>query len=169
MLVGNNVSLTEIRVSDKDKLLAWQNHADLARCLAPYRPIHHGMFNEWFGSIDRGGGILFAIRHVSDDSIIGTINFQTINSIVRSSELSIKIGDPFYRGRGYGKEALQLAVNYAWQDMNLVRLTLSVHHDNNVAYNTYKSVGFVEEGRLRKAAYLLGTWKDLIIMGLLRE
>jgi RimJ/RimL family protein N-acetyltransferase len=168
MLQGKKTALAAIRSSDYDLLYKWINDPDLMRWLTPYRPVDPGSFSNWFNNIGRDGSIIFGIRCFPDDRLIGTILFTAINNINRSAEVAIKIGSSEDRGQGYGHEALSLAVQFAWDDLNLNRLALTVYHDNEPAIQAYRAAGFEQEGRLRRAVHVKGAWKDLLIMSILR-
>jgi RimJ/RimL family protein N-acetyltransferase len=78
------------------------------------------------------------------------------------------IGDETRRGRGIGTEATKLALAYAFETLNLERIELRVIDTNTQARDLYRRLGFVEEGRLRRAAFDEGAAVDVIVMGLLR-
>lgn len=92
-----------------------------------------------------------------------------INTIHRSVELQIRLGDISKRGLGYGTKATNLLLNFAFNDLNLYRVYLHVLSSNLIAIRLYKKVGFVHEGTLRKAAFINGNYLDLLMMGILRE
>ena len=50
-----------------------------------------------------------------------------------------------YRGKGYGKEMVRVAVKYAFEVLKVKKVTLGVFSNNPVAHNCYKSVGFVDQ------------------------
>ena len=79
------------------------------------------------------------------------------------------IGEKDCRGKGVGTFAIASMVNHAFSNLNLRRIQLEVLDSNEVAKNLYKKIGFVEEGRKRKAVYKNGKYVDEIVMGLLRE
>ncbi|MEX1022272.1 MAG: GNAT family protein, partial [Dehalococcoidia bacterium] len=81
----------------------------------------------------------------------------------------INIGDPAYRGAGYGTEAMRLACRFAFQEMGLQRIELGTFDFNTRALRSYERLGFAIEGRQRRAVYLGGRYYDAIVMGLLRE
>ncbi len=87
----------------------------------------------------------------------------------RSAKLAIAIGEPAQRRKGYGREAMQMFLRYAFHEMNLERIQIYVISYNEHAIRLYDSLGFVREGVLRRAVYRSGRRYDLIVMGLLRE
>ena len=54
------------------------------------------------------------------------------------------IVDPQKRGKGYGKEMMQLAARYAFEILKADKITLGVFENNEPAYRCYKSAGFQE-------------------------
>ena len=52
------------------------------------------------------------------------------------------IVDDSKRGKGYGKQMLHLAIDYAQQKLGAKHITLGVFCDNLSAVECYKSVGF---------------------------
>ncbi len=103
------------------------------------------------------------------DIPIGTIGFKNFNVSSRSADLFIVIGEKNYWNKGYGTAALQLFITYLFQQWNLHRLMLDTWDGNERAIAIYKKLGFVTEGRLREACYVMGEYRDLIIMGLLKQ
>ncbi len=47
-----------------------------------------------------------------------------------TGNLKLAIGDPAERGKGYGSEALQLILRFAFSELNLYRLSAVVGEDN---------------------------------------
>jgi RimJ/RimL family protein N-acetyltransferase len=100
---------------------------------------------------------------------IGDCLLHSLDDLSRICQLGIGIGDPDYRGKGYGREAVRLLLDYAFRIHNLRRVYLSVLASNTGAIRSYQSCGFIEEGRLRQHAWHLGSYDDVLYMGLLRE
>ncbi|MEZ4522822.1 MAG: GNAT family protein [Thermomicrobiales bacterium] len=121
---------------------------------------------------DRGAGeggrdgAWFAIE--VDGTFIGQCGLHNFNETSRTAELGIGIGDKDYWGRGYGREAVNLLVEYAFRYRNFRRVWLWVHADNERAIRAYLACGFVEEGRLREHMYSNGRYVDAVYMGILR-
>lgn len=71
---------------------------------------------------------------------------------------------------GHGQSAMALLMHKVFDDMQAHRLWLDVADDNVRAQHVYRKLGFVEEGRLRKAARRSsGEWRDLILFGMLEN
>ena len=68
----------------------------------------------------------------------------------------------------HGTAALRSLLLLGFRDLNLSRIALNVFSDNLPAIGAYEKVGFRREGSLRKAVFVDGSYRDVIIMGLLR-
>jgi RimJ/RimL family protein N-acetyltransferase len=126
-------------------------------------------FKAWMDELPRTNTqILFAIRKLFEPQIVGFVIFKNIQFVHRSAEIGLRIGAEVERGKGYGKRALSLALNYAWNHLNLHRVSLTVFAHNARAIAAYRAVGFEDEGRMKDAAFIDGEWVDVVVMAALR-
>lgn len=94
---------------------------------------------------------------------------HTIKWASQTADLAIAIGRPEYRGKGYGRDALTLTLNYAFNELNLFRVGLSVLAYNAAAIKAYERVGFVREGVRRQLVAREGQRYDMLLYGILRD
>src|SRR5215217_4673914 len=87
--------------------------------------------------------------------------FFHIDLAARHCELGITIGDKECWGRGYGREAVKLLLDYVFRVRNLRRVWLEVNAANERAIRAYIACGFVEEGRMREYVSPDATWTTL--------
>lgn len=113
--------------------------------------------------------IFFIIRTLADDRLIGFTALWDFAWNHGDCFVSIGIGDPAYRGKGYGAEAMKLTLRYAFTELNLRRVTLFVFEYNQRAIRSYEKAGFVREGEIREAMLRDGRYWKWIVMGVLRE
>lgn len=111
----------------------------------------------------------FSIRSLEGDQRIGFCVLDGFDWTARSAWVSIGIGERAFWGKGYGSDAMNQVLRFAFDALNLRRVTLDVFEYNERAYKSYLKVGFKEEGRLRQWMVRAGTRYDLIFMGILRE
>lgn len=71
-------------------------------------------------------------------------------------------------GQGYGRELLHAVVDGVFNGTEAHRLWLGVFPANIRARRSYEAVGFVAEGIARGSAWFGGTYRDELIMALLR-
>jgi len=70
------------------------------------------------------------------------LTIKGINKAIAAGEIGIAIMEKEYRGQGYGTEVLKLALQYAFNDLILDLLGLTVFPSNLKAIHTYQKVGF---------------------------
>ena len=79
------------------------------------------------------------------------------------------VGDEQNRGKGYGKEAIKLLLEYGFNNLNLNNIMLKVYSFNKRAVKLYESLGFQKIGTRHKSHYSKGKYYDEIYMELLKE
>jgi ribosomal-protein-alanine N-acetyltransferase len=169
MLFGTRVTIGPVFPDDFGALFCWANDVAAARLDFAYRPVDLISHRQWCENIGKDPTkIVFAIRKIQEPAIIGYVQIMNINSVHGSADLGIRIGEERFRGQGFGKDALGLALNFCWNHLNLNRIQLTVFKHNQRALNAYKALGFKKEGVLRKAAFIDGERIDLIVMAALR-
>ncbi len=114
------------------------------------------------------GAYPFHLRLVENDRLIGYVGLW-VNWPNREAWLGVGIGERDCWSRGYGTEAVQLATAFAFDELNLHRVTLDVLAANPRAIRAYQKAGFVIEGRLRRRNNYGGERIDDISMGVLRS
>ncbi|MCI8609195.1 MAG: GNAT family N-acetyltransferase [Firmicutes bacterium] len=101
---------------------------------------------------------------------IGRIHISRIDSHCDSLDLTrIYIGDQTEKGKGYGREALELALAYGFGTLHAERMTLDYFTGNELAASLYRKTGFMDEGVMRHATKKNGIYADLHLMSILRE
>jgi RimJ/RimL family protein N-acetyltransferase len=113
--------------------------------------------------------LLFSIRSLSDDSLIGFIAFDGINWTDRDTFVAIGIGEPAFWSKGYGSDAMCLMLRYGFTELNLHRISLTVFEQNPRGIRSYEKCGFKHEGRIRDFLLRDGRRSDMLHMGILRR
>ena len=112
---------------------------------------------------------LFGIRALADDKLIGELALDVVNWSGRDAFVGIGVGETDYWGQGYGTDAMNILLRFAFNEINLKRVTLSVFEYNPRAIRSYEKAGFRYEGRVRKVLNKEGKRWDSLYMGILRE
>jgi RimJ/RimL family protein N-acetyltransferase len=73
---------------------------------------------------------------------------------------------PGYRGTGLGRRLLQRTIDLAREIDGLRRVNLTVNASNAAAFDLYRSLGFVEYGRMPESLFVGGIFHDEILMTL---
>lgn len=172
ILRGERVRLTALTNHDLPALAAWQRDSQYLRLLdaEPAHPRGETQLAAWLEEEQKSKtAFLFAVRRLEGDDVIGYLALDGILWPHRSAWLTIGIGDPAHRGQGYGTEALRLALRFAFHELNLRRVQLTVFSYNERAIAVYERLGFRREGTYREALERDGQLHDMYLYGLLRR
>jgi len=102
-------------------------------------------------------------KYIGHCSLRHSLNYPGLHT------LGINIGDRDYWGRGYGRDAILLLLDFGFHYFGARRIGLITNAKNERAIKCFNACGFVEEGRTRKAKWIDGEYTDLVKMGILRE
>ncbi|KAG6368622.1 hypothetical protein INS49_002835 [Diaporthe citri] len=82
--------------------------------------------------------------------------------------MSVSI-DSEYRDKGYGSEAINWALDWAFTRANLHAVSLGCLEFNERGKHLYEKLGFVPEGRFRKCHWHERKWWDVLLYSMLEE
>ena len=170
LLTGERICLTAIEASDHAEIARWSTDSNYLRNVRTSGAAPESKEQVAAFALAEAGDpnrFSFAIRENDRPGIIGIALIKDIEWPNGTGWLAIGTGSASNRGRGLGSEAVRLLVDFAFAELNLRRLSLSVIGYNQRAIETYRRLGFVEEGALREAIERDGSHDDLLIMGLL--
>jgi len=100
------------------------------------------------------GGCTIAFSIVANETgaPIGYLSLKGVRDNGPGAEVGIAIIDQSYRGRGLGTEALRQAADYAFQELDISVLALTVFTDNTPAIRSYEKLGFT------RTELLMNSW-----------
>ncbi|MGH2523582.1 MAG: GNAT family N-acetyltransferase, partial [Anaerolineales bacterium] len=140
--------------------------------LDPARPLSPGQIKKKYEEAEKDKShnrFSFAIRAREDDRLIGFARLERIEWNNGAGWLALGIGAPEDRRKGYGTEALRLLLRYAFDELNLHRLSAATPEYNTGALRLLEKTGFRAEIRRRQAFNRAGRRWDDIWFGILRE
>jgi RimJ/RimL family protein N-acetyltransferase len=169
VLRGERIMLSPLRDEDSETLFRWINDRELVVLSAPFAPVSELEHRRWFDAMRaRDDVVIFGIRTLDGDELVGSCQLHGIDRRHRSGELQIRIGERAAWGRGYGTEAVRLLVAYGFTELGLHRIRLQVFATNTRALRAYESAGFRREGVERDGAFVEGSFVDVVRMAVLR-
>lgn len=170
-LRGEKVRLTAVDPADLPTIARWWQDPAFLRLYSAESavPRNEDQLSRRFdlGQANQSA-ILFAIRLVEGDDLVGLLEFDGINWVHRTTFVSIGIGEARHRGLGYGRDAMQIALDFAFNELNLHHVCLTVFSYNDQALSLYEGLGFTREGVYREHLERDGRRYDMYLYGLLR-
>ena len=169
-IIGTNIYLRAVEDGDEEIIATTENHPDCRETLFYAKPANSQSIKEkWEKLINDHHCIVFMICAKNSKKSMGLVAFHRIDWVGRMAIYYIAIAEPENRSKGFGTEATNLSIDYAFNTLNLNRVQLHVAVDNKQAITVYKKMGFKIEGTLRQAMYRNGKYHDFYVMGLLKD
>jgi RimJ/RimL family protein N-acetyltransferase len=167
---GDRIYFRPIALADEALLRCWMNSPENWATLGRISPITSETEKDWINGLYKPGGpIAFLIVIREGDEPIGVCGLREIHPINRSGTFGITIGDVERQNQGYGTEATKLLLRYAFEELNLNRVSLGVLASHPAAIRAYERAGFAREGYCREAYFRGGRYVDEVRYGILRE
>ena len=157
---------------DISKILAY--YTENKTYLTPFYPLwpvdfftqeywHTQVENNYLEFINDLSLKLFIFPRKNSTRIIGLINFR---NFVRGSAQFCYVGYNLAeaeQGKGYMTEALNAAIQYVFQELNMHRIMANYMPHNQRSGNLLKRLGFVVEGYAKEYLFINGKWQDHIL------
>jgi RimJ/RimL family protein N-acetyltransferase len=168
MLRGMKVALRARRATDVAVL-----HAELYEDVAvrsradsrPWRPVAEASSPYVVGE-PRDDVSFFSVVELAGGELAGEALLWGIDRHNRIAHLGISLR-PSFRGRGLGADVVRTLCTYGFSVLGLHRLQVDTLADNAAMIRAATQAGFVQEGVLRRAAWVTGDFVDEVILGLL--
>jgi RimJ/RimL family protein N-acetyltransferase len=172
MMVGQRVYLRPEEPSDAAKvaLIARQETEtffDIGRHLTS-SVMHEKWINDHQKN-DLPSWITFAVCLRENDELIGWVGLLDVDYQNRFAETGSFFGELKYRGSGYGSEAKQLLLEYAFERLGLHMLQSWVFFQNTRSAAALRKQGYREAGRINWLYPNNGTLDNFVAFDLLAE
>lgn len=152
----------------------WTHDAEFMRLmeLTPIRPLSPALVKKQYEAIEnemleQRSLVYFSVLAREDNRLIGKALIEYMDWSSGNGYIRLGIGEAEYRRKGYGSQALSLLLRYAFDELNLFRVTAVMPAYNSCAVRLFQKFGFMEEVRRQKALFRDGEFWDVIGFGLL--
>ena len=158
MIETNRLWIAEAEVSDIKTLIELEAHPENRDFL------WIGTFEEHLRELRDPNHLLLTFREKSDNRIVGyglaRLNLQSEIFELRRIAISEK-------RKGYGREAMEALLKYAFEERQINRFWLDVYPDNVYGISLYESLGMHKDGVLRQNYKAERGYLDQIIYSML--
>ena len=164
IIYGDKVLLRAVEEADNSLLLSLINDPDTEMMLGGSSwPISEAEQLKWFEHQERSRDVLRCIVALQDDGkAIGTIILSDIDQKNATGHIHIKMSKNGGRGKGYGTDAVNTMVRYAFDELRLNCIYANILSYNEVSIRLFERCGFKRDGILRHRVYKKGKFVDLI-------
>ena len=167
LLSNDIVALRALEPTDLDTLYRWENDTALwsvSDTIAPYsrEALWHYLEN-YTGDIYAQRQLRLMITTPTDGSPVGTVDFLNFDPLNNRAELGLFIASE-YRGKGLGRQALELLTAYARDHIGLRQLYVFIALDNEVCLRLFEDFGSSRAGTLKSWVKRGNTYRDVALM-----
>ena len=143
---------------NKEQFEPWESERDTNFYTIPY---HRLTLSLEYNLMLQSKLLRFWIFHQDDpQTIIGSVNFYSINrGIYSSCQLGYKI-DQDHTGNGYALEGVQASMGILFEEHHLHRVEANIMPRNLQSIKLIEKLGFTYEGLAKSNIKINGTWED---------
>lgn len=155
---GERVGLGPARRDLVPLFQRWLNDLRVTRTLNwSFRPLTEEAAAAWLEDVFalEGKQYLFVVYDLTTLRPLGSFGLYDIDHRHGTANFAIILGEPDTWGKGYGTEATQLMLAYAFDVLGLYNIQLAVYANNPGAIRAYERAGFRRIG-VRRGAHQLG-------------
>lgn len=171
MIKGKLIYLTSVEQEDLEQLRYWRNLPEYRKYFREYREISKDMQLKWYQSkvLDDSSTIMFAIRDILTNVLLGCCGLCYINWVHKNADLSLYIGwnEAYIDDVGYAYEACQLLFKFGFHELGLQKIWTEIYEFDQPKYQLYQKLGFHQDGFLRNQYFYDGKWWNSYILSLL--
>lgn len=113
--------------------------------------------------------IVLAIKMKKGNVHIGNVSLQNINWVNRSGEIAMIIGNKKNRSKGVGTEVMALIIDYAFNTLNLNRISCGTPSTNTGGIRICENNNMKKEGVQREVLYKNGEYLDSVLFAILKK
>ncbi|WP_440895433.1 GNAT family N-acetyltransferase [Amphibacillus sp. Q70] len=171
MFENETIKLRKLSTNDYTIYHNWRNDMEVMKSTSPQLELYTLEETEQFISTiaSQSNAKGYMIEHKETGQTVGIISLINIDYKNRSAECVLDIGARNMWGKGIGKAAMSLILEFAFNELNLHRVYLQVFAFNERAIKLYQKAGFTHEGSCRQALYRMGKWHDIVVMSILEN
>ncbi|MFH1310752.1 MAG: GNAT family protein [Candidatus Omnitrophota bacterium] len=155
---------------DLTNYLRWMNDSDIVRFTeSKGKSYSQEDLNDYISAMSNDKNHFFGVYLNNDNRHIGNIKLGDINIVHKRADIGLIIGEKDLWGQGFGTEAIELLIAYAFKELNLRKVVAGMYADNLGSYKAFLKSGFKECGRLKDNVFLEGRFIDGILVEKINE
>jgi len=169
MLICDNLYFRRPTLDDVEQIRDLKNNEKAALLLGG---IYHTYTSEeiinWINFHNNNNEeLLLVVEDRTVGRLIGHVGLYKIDRIAKKTEFGILLADDNSRGRGYGTMSTKTMVDYAFNTLDMHKVTAEVLSENAPSVAMFKKCGFSVDGCLRDDVYKNDRYYDVLTMSVL--
>lgn len=172
VMQSSRIRLRSMEINDVELLYEWENDTDNWIVSGTQRPYSKNELRQFIelSSYDvyTSKQLRFVVESLELNRSVGLLDLFDFNPNNRRIEVGILI-DKQYRQHGFAGDALQLAIDYSFQVLNVNQVYANVTTDNFASRKLFESHGFEKCGLKKQWIRTPNGWLDEVMYQLLQK
>ncbi len=167
MLTGDSVKLRALEPSDIDLLYEWENNQEVWNISDTVQPFSRFALEQYVNSVQdvyTQRQIRFIIETINTKTPIGCIDLFDFEPSHHRIGVGVLIASLSDRDKGYGKQALELILNYCQQILECHQVYCNVLSSNQKSLRLFSNLGFKQVGIKKDWIRTAGKFNDEILL-----
>ena len=165
-LTGKHIELRAVEPEDLDALYRWENDSSLWIYGSTVSPFSRYLLKQYIESytadITRDKQLRLIIMRKESRQVIGAIDCFDYDITNRKAAIGLLI-DPDHKRQGFGRDALETFIEYAFRFLHLHQLYVHIPVCNTASIALFRTCGFHESTRLKDWIRLPQGYTDALI------
>ncbi|MFE9609332.1 GNAT family N-acetyltransferase [Streptomyces sp. NPDC006012] len=171
--VGRRIRLRAMEPDDWGTIKRFYEELDYERSMNMLKPPRsaeefRALVTRPTGIEEDGGSFRLAIEALGTGEMVGTVTAHGTDSRAGRFGFGVALGAG-HRRQGYATEAAVILLRFMFTERRCHRCEARIFAYNQASLALMRSLGFVEEGRLRDFAFIAGRYHDLLVMSMLED
>ncbi|MFB6105989.1 MAG: GNAT family N-acetyltransferase [Halobacteriaceae archaeon] len=162
---GDAVTLHPLQEADLEFVCEGVNHPAVRPHVGQSFPTSLAREQRYFEEASQTLDVVQALVS-ADGQRVGVVEFDPVDRDAGVAEFTVWV-HPDHQGNGYAREATELMLDYAFDELRMHKVTANAFAGNDASRALLESVGFTREGVGREDAYVDGGYRDTHYYGVL--
>ncbi len=166
-IVGQRIYLKILSPDDvTEAYLSWMHDSEVLQYLeSKFRSQTMDSLRNFVQAVnDSPTDFMFGMFLSDSNQHIGNIKIGDITFLHRRGDVGLIIGEKTAWGKGYATEAIELVTRYAFEELNLNKLTAGMYKVNQGSYKAFIKAGYRDVGTYTKHMFFKGKYIDSLLL-----
>jgi diamine N-acetyltransferase len=171
-LKGKNIYLRALEPEDLDFIYALENNESIWEVSNTQTPYSRFLIRQYLENahqdIYEAKQLRLAICHNETAETLGLIDIFDFDPKNNRAGVGLLIGSQANRSKGIGSEALELVINYTFQQLQVHQLYANIGSDNEISLQLFTKFGFQKIGIKKDWNKVNNDYKDELLFQLIQ-
>jgi diamine N-acetyltransferase len=171
-LKGKNIYLRALEPEDLDFIYALENNESIWEVSNTQTPYSRFLIRQYLENahqdIYEAKQLRLAICHNETAETLGLIDIFDFDPKNNRAGVGLLIGSQANRSKGIGSEALELVINYSFQQLQVHQLYANIGSDNEISLQLFTKFGFQKIGIKKDWNKVNNGYKDELLFQLIQ-